>query len=38
MENEKFRQASFNCEKPIYINFLKAIANTEILMLRFLHL
>ncbi len=29
MENEKFRQASFNCEKPIYRKFLKTIENTH---------
>ena len=31
-------KTNINCEKPIYINILKTIENTEFLILRFLHL
>ena len=30
-------KTNINCEKTIYINFLKAIANTEFLTMKFLH-
>ncbi|MCR5186932.1 MAG: hypothetical protein K6D97_07460 [Clostridia bacterium] len=35
--SKKERPRNINCEKPIYINFLKAIANTEFLTMKFLH-
>jgi len=36
-EEKSFSKTSINCEKLIYINFLKPIDNTGFLKWRFLH-